>query len=139
MKKIESFTMVELLIVIFIVGILTAIAMPLIRGKISSSKWSEAVTAAGTIKTSVYAYIAEKGPSHDYSDIEGSLDTSSIYKFLGFSSTDLNGRYFNQGDYSLSNVSANPPSCVVTVTSSVSDGPLGTGTLAADDTWSVAE
>jgi|GEM_PF-2410786 len=56
--------------------------MPLIRGKIISSKWSETETAAGTIKTAVCAYIAEEGPSHDYSDIEGSLDTSSIYKSL---------------------------------------------------------
>ena len=39
-------------------------------------------TGAGTIKTAVRTHIAEKGPGHDYSDIEGSLDTSSIYESL---------------------------------------------------------
>ena len=139
MRKAKAFTMVELLVVIFIVGILTAIAMPLIRGKISSSKWSEAQTGAGTIRTAVRTYIAEKGPNHDYSDIEGSLAAESIYVSLGFKGSDVNGRYFNQGDYTVSNVSANPPGCVITVTSSVGDGPPGMGTLATDGAWTVAE
>jgi type IV pilus assembly protein PilE len=139
MKKAQAFTMVELLAVIFIVGILTAVAMPLIRGKINSSKWSEAQTGAGTIRTAMRTCIAEKGPNYDYSGIEGSLGTQSIYVSLGFKGGDLNGRYFNQGDYSVSNVSADPPGCVIMVTSSVGGGPPGTGTLAADGTWSVAE
>jgi len=131
--------MVELLAVIFIVGILTAVAMALIRGKINSSKWSEAQTGAGTIRTAVRTYIAEKGPNYDYTGIEGSLGTQSIYVSLGFKGSDLNGRYFNQGDYGVSNVSADPPGCIVTVTSSVGDGPPGSGTLAADGAWSVAD
>jgi prepilin-type N-terminal cleavage/methylation domain-containing protein len=139
MGKAKAFTMVELLVVIFIVGILTAIAMPLIRGKISSSKWSEAQTGAGTIRTAVRTYIAEKGPNHDYSDIEGSLATESIYVSLGFKGSDLNGRYFNQSDYTVGDVSANPPGCVITVTSSVGDGSPGTGTLAADGASTVAD
>ena len=139
MKKPRAFTLVELLVVISIVIILSAVAMPLIRGKINSSKWSEAETGAGTIRTAVRTYIAEKGTSYDYSDVEGSLDTQSIYESLGFRSSDLNGRYFNQGDYRVSNVSGGPPGCVITVTSSVEDGPSGTGTLAADGTWSVAD
>ena len=139
MKKIIAFTMVELLVVILILAILMAISMPLIRGKISSSKWSEAKTAAGTITTTVRTYISEKGPNYDYSDIEGSLDNHSIYVLLGFSSNDLNGRYFNQGDYAISNVSPDPPGCVITVHSSVGDGPPGTGAMDATGTWSVAD
>jgi prepilin-type N-terminal cleavage/methylation domain-containing protein len=139
MKRLKAFTLVELLVVIFIVTILSAVAMPLIRGKINSSKWSEAQTGAGTIRTAVRTYIAEKGPNYDYSDVEGSLGTQSIFVSLGFKGSDLNGRYFSQGDYSVSNVSASPPGCVITVTSSVGDGPPGTGTMDATGTWSVAD
>ncbi len=139
MKRLKAFTLVELLVVIFIVTILSAVAMPLIRGKINSSKWSEAQTGAGTIRTAVRTYIAEKGPNYDYSDVEGSLGTQSIFVSLGFKGSDLNGRYFSQGDYSVSNVSAGPPGCVITVTSSVGDGPPGTGTMDATGTWSVAD
>jgi type II secretory pathway pseudopilin PulG len=139
MKKTESFTMVELLVVIFIVAILTVIGTPLIRGRINSSKWSEAETGAATIRAAVRTYIAEKGVNYNYSDLEGSLDDRFVYESLGFSNTDLNGRYFVQADCNLSNVSAHPSSCVITVTSSAVDGPPGTGTLAADGTWSVAD
>ena len=89
--------------------------------------------------TAVRTYIAEKGPNHDYGDIEGSLATESIYVSLGFKGSDLDGRYFNQSDYTVGDVSANPPGCVITVTSSVGDGPPGTGTLAADGAWTVAD
>jgi type II secretory pathway pseudopilin PulG len=139
MKKAKALTMVELLVVTLILAILMASAMPLIRGKINSSKWSEAKTAAGTIGTAVRTYISEKGPNYNYSDIEGSLDNHSIYVLLGFSSNDLDGRYFNQADYSLSNVSPDPPSCVITVNSSKGDGPTGTGILGANGTWFVSD
>lgn len=139
MRRLKAFTLVELIVVIFIVTILSAVAMPLIRGKINSSKWSEAETGAGTIRTAVRTYIAEKGPNYDYMNIEGSLGTQSISVSLGFEASDLNGRYFRQSDYNVSNVSADPPGCVITVTSSVSDGPPGTGTMDATGNWSVAE
>jgi prepilin-type N-terminal cleavage/methylation domain-containing protein len=138
MKSQKGFTLIELMVVILIVGILAAVAIPIMRGRIDQAKWSEANSAAGSIRTAVRAYIAEKGPSHDYSDIEGTLDTQSVYENLGFSSSDLAGKYFDQKDYTIGSVAADPPSCVITVGPTAKDGgPPGTGKLDANGDWTV--
>ena len=137
MRSKKGFTLIELMVVILIVGILAAVSVPIMRGRIDQAKWSEANAAAGSIRTAVRAYIAEKGPTYTYSGIEGKLSTAAIYQALGFSSNDIDGRYFKQADYTLSGVVADPPACVVTVKSSVTDGPSGTGTMDKDGNWSV--
>jgi len=134
-----GFTLIELMVVILIVSILAAVAVPIMRGRIDAAKWSEANTSAGSIRNSVRTYIAEKGLDYGgYSGIEGSLGTSSVYSNLGFGSSDLDGSYFNQEDYVVSDVSPDNGTCVVTVTSSHPNGPAGTGILDADGNWSVS-
>ncbi len=138
MRDKKGFTIIELVIVIIIISVLAAVVTPLMHGKVDKSKWSEANNCAGSIKTAVRAYISENGSGYDYSGIVGSLSTKTIYTELGFSESDLDGRYFNQEDYTITQVAKDPPSCIVTVKSSVSDGPSGTGTLNSDGTWSVS-
>jgi len=138
MESRKGFTLIELMVVILIVGILAAVAVPIMRGRIDSAKWSEANASAGAIRTAIRAYIAEKGPNHDYSDVEGGLDDSTIQSNLGFSGSDLAGAYFDQADYVISAVVADPPSCIITVGPSANaEAPTGTGVLAADGTWTV--
>jgi prepilin-type N-terminal cleavage/methylation domain-containing protein len=138
MKRHKGFTLVELMVVILIVGILAVVSLSIIRGRIESAKWSEAHAAAGAIKTAVRAYIAEKGSNYDYSGIETSLDVQATYEAFGFGSVDLTGAYFNQSDFSVSNINAADGTCIVQATSSSGNGPSGTGTLAADGTWTVS-
>ncbi|MHC4259092.1 MAG: hypothetical protein ACYSTF_01585 [Planctomycetota bacterium] len=107
------------------------------RGRIDSAKWSEANASAGSVRSATRAYIAEKGPNYDYSGLIGTLDTAAIYQALGFNASDLAGAYFNQADYQITAVVADPPSVVIQVTSTHAEGPTGTGTLAADGSWVV--
>lgn len=144
MKGKRGFTLVELMVVILIIGILAAVAVPLMRGRIDKAKWSEANASCGTIWSSIRAYIAEQGPAHDYSDIEGALDDATIRGHLGFGSADLEGTYFAQGDYTISGVDGTDagPSATITVAVSRGNGPSGgPGTFTAtvgQVVWAVA-
>ena len=90
--KIESrkgFTLIELMVVIFIVGILAAVAVPLMRGRIDAAKWSEGRAVMGTIATTLRVHVAEKGSNF-----------SAVPKLveLGFAKNDLDGTYFRGGE-----------------------------------------
>ena len=101
----KGFTLIELMVVIFIVGILAAVAIPIMRGRIDAAKWSEGKASAGSVRTALRAYFAEKGP--DYltyaADLTGDITTFGAP--LGFAPVDLDGKYFVGTDFAISNVS----------------------------------
>lgn len=100
--KTKGFTLVELMVVVLIVGILAAVAIPMMQGRIDAAKWSEGQAAAGSIATAMRAYAAE---GKDPNDLEGTkLSAQATYEALGFASDDLNGTYFTQDDYTISDV-----------------------------------
>ncbi len=106
-KNNKGFTLIELMVVIFIVGILSAVAIPLMRGRTDAAKWSEGKTIAGTIRSALRTYNAEKGPTYlNYAaDLTGDVTTFGVP--LGFISSDFDGRYFVGGDFTIENVSVN--------------------------------
>lgn len=129
MRARKGFTMIELMVVIIIVGILAAVAVPLMRGKVDQAKWSEAAAAAGAIRSANRTYFAEKGVG-----ITGDLTTAKA-SLLGFRSTDLGGSWFVLTDYSIGTVDA-VGLADITVTSSNFSG--YTGTLSSDG-WTITE
>ena len=61
MKRLQQgFTLIELMIVVAIVGILAAIALPAYQDYVIRSKMSEGVAAIAACKTSISEYVATK-------------------------------------------------------------------------------
>jgi len=133
MERRKGFTLIELMVVILIVSILAGVAIPLMQGRIDSAKWSEANAAAGTVRTAVRAYSAEKGISVAQTDLNGQT-VSDVLSELGFNLADLTGTYFVPGDYVITSVNADGIA-VVTVTSSQANAPSGSYQLEADGDW----
>jgi type II secretory pathway pseudopilin PulG len=108
------------MVVILIVGILAAVAIPLMRGRIDSAKWSEGKSIMGTIATAIRAYAAEKGSAGSYG-----TDTPDMTA-LGFAASDFTGTYFDAACFSWTTAyddAGDPPlTFTVTATPDVNSG-----------------
>ena len=103
MESRKGFTLIELMVVILIVGILAAVAIPILRGRIDAAKWSEGKAMMGSIATAIRAYHAEKGPTGAAPTILGVGNTG-----LGFAAGDLTGKYFADADFTFNVTGMNP-------------------------------
>ena len=125
-SKCAGFTLIELMVVILIVGVLAAAAVPLMRGKIDRSKWTEANAGAGAIRSAVKLYFVETGNA-----VTGKFSNESVQRALNMQDADLAGAYFVASDYEIDSVSTDGVA-VVTVTASQDNAPSGSKTLTLD-------
>ena len=132
MKSKKGFTLIELMVVILIVGILAAVAIPIMRGRIDSAKWSEGKAGAGSIRTGARAFCAEKGE-----DWGGTWANVSLTD-LGFETGDLDGKYFTEAAYAVAFTAYDDYLVTVTAADSTStEKPTAPSVITIDEdgTW----
>lgn len=108
----KGYTMIELLAVIIIIGILAGVAVPMMKGRIDSAKWSEGKAIMGIIARALRTYVGEKG---------NTFKPVPTLSELGFEHGDLDGTYFSGGesgtnDFSWVINSNNPINFLITAT-----------------------
>jgi type IV pilus assembly protein PilA len=82
MKKQSGFTLIELMIVVAIVGILAALALPAYQDYIARARMSEVLAELAESKTSVAEYVASNGEWPGTADQAG-IASASIYVQAG--------------------------------------------------------
>lgn len=107
----KAFTMVELMVVVLIVGVLAAAAIPMMKGRTDASKWSEAKMAMGTIATALRAYGSERG----------SFSGAPSLTEIGILDGDLDGTYFSHAAYAITSASASNGQASFVITCTAAD------------------
>jgi prepilin-type N-terminal cleavage/methylation domain-containing protein len=134
----KGFTLIELMVVVFIVGILAAVAIPIMRGRIDAAKWSEGKSAAGSIRTAARAFCAERGPTWTYA--------GTTLAQLGFTmraagqAGDLDGKYFSEECYAITWNGYDDYDILVTAAfSNTGEAPTTPATVSLDQVGTFAE
>jgi prepilin-type N-terminal cleavage/methylation domain-containing protein len=92
-----GFTLIELIIVVIIIGILAAIATPMMGSNIMRAKQSEVMATLGVIRSAERQYYVEYASYVTVTPIQ--WDTSPLSIYINASS--LNGRYVFANAYSV--------------------------------------
>ena len=75
----KAFTLIELLIVVLIIGILSAIAIPMYQGAVDKSHWSTMLPGAKAIKDAEEAFkMANAGYTSEMGNLDVSMENSDL-------------------------------------------------------------
>jgi type II secretory pathway pseudopilin PulG len=95
----KGIAVIELILIVVIIGILSAVAIPYMRGRTDANKWSEGKAQAVSISTAADNYINEKDKYYDFSGT--ALEDLGFRVNLNAGGGDLDGKYFTDDCFTI--------------------------------------
>ncbi|WP_422460304.1 pilin [Endozoicomonas sp. ALB115] len=80
MKKQQGFTLIELMIVVAIIGILAAVAIPQYQNYVVKAKWADNIASLASLKSAIALCMQEKNGDGTLCDSATELSISSLPK-----------------------------------------------------------
>lgn len=96
-RREKGFTLIELLIVVVVIGVLAAVAIPMYQIVPERSKSTESVAGLSLVRRSLRVHYAEHGTYEDAAFVDGGSVTAG--GVLDVKDSDLAGRYFSSECY----------------------------------------
>lgn len=121
----KGFTLIELMIVVAVIGVLSAIAIPQYQNYVHKGELGAGLATASALKINVEDYLATQGSFPDGAT-------------AGQTPADLGASGFANGGITFANANAATGSVVVTFTSGIADTETIQVDRAADGTWTCA-
>ena len=90
-RKQQGFTLIELMIVVAIIGILAAIALPAYQDYTARAQATEGLSSTAGIRSEIAVYVSENG------SLPGATDDADLDSAIG----ELEGNFFSAGNVSL--------------------------------------
>ncbi|CAG1021607.1 Fimbrial protein [Methylococcales bacterium] len=89
MKKVQQgFTLIELMIVVAIIGILAAVAIPAYQDYLARSQASEGASLLGGLKTGIAEYYSTNGTVPTIANLGSPVTTGKYVRSIAFDGTD---------------------------------------------------
>ncbi len=129
----RGLTFVELAIVVVIAGILTGLVIPIYQGMIDDSKWAEARSAVGTVRSALDVYkCRHSGRLPGLSAGEPVMSQARTFALEAHTLGDM--KYFDTADFTFESLDTSTGHYTIAITGSKPDSPPGTYRFEHDGT-----